>query len=82
MPVDPEDDEAKLAAYVKAKRPPYQMLAAIGAGEKQAVTMFLAGELQMSNPVLPSSVITDADGHVLEVMQGIPTLSQIRKWKR
>lgn len=82
VPVDPEDDEAKLAAYVKAKRPPYQMLAAIGAGEKQAVTMFLAGELQMSNPVLPSSVITDADGHVLEVMQGIPTLSQIRKWKR
>jgi thiol-disulfide isomerase/thioredoxin len=80
VPVDPADDEEKLAAYVQAKRPPYEMLAAIGAGEKQAVSEFLAEELQMVNPVLPSSVITDADGKVLEVMQGIPTLSQLRKW--
>ncbi len=80
VPIDPDDDAAKLAEYVEKRKPPYQMLAEIGAGEKQAVSEFLAQELQMQNPLLPSSVITDGEGNVLEVMQGIPTLSQLRKW--
>jgi thiol-disulfide isomerase/thioredoxin len=80
VPIDPEDDAARLADYVEKRKPPYQMLAEIGDADKQGVNEFLAKELQMQNPVLPSSVITDADGNVLEVMQGIPTLSQVRKW--
>ncbi len=82
VPIDVNDDAAKLADYVAKKKPPYQMLAEIDSEQKQAVTAFLAEALQMQNPVLPSSVITDADGNVLEVMQGIPTLSQVRKWMR
>ena len=82
VPIDVNDDALKLADYVAKKQPPYQMLAEIGADQKAAVQAFLAKELHLQNPVLPSSVITDADGNVLEVMQGIPTLSQIRKWER
>ncbi len=82
VPIDPDDDATKLAEYVEKRKPPYQMLAEIGAREKQAVSEFLAQELQMQNPLLPSSVITDGDGNVLEVMQGIPTLSQLRKWRQ
>jgi thiol-disulfide isomerase/thioredoxin len=81
VPIDVNDDTAKLAGYVEKRHPPYQMLAQIGAGEKEAVQAFLAKALQMQNPVLPSSVITDAEGNVLEVMAGIPTLSQVRKWR-
>ncbi|MFT4549886.1 MAG: hypothetical protein ACI8XO_002085 [Verrucomicrobiales bacterium] len=81
MPVDPDDDAAKLAAYVEKHKPAYQMLVEISNVEKQAVTDFLAKELRMQNPVLPSSVITDADGNVLEVIKGLPTLSQVRKWQ-
>ncbi|MGI9240983.1 MAG: ASPIC/UnbV domain-containing protein [Verrucomicrobiales bacterium] len=80
VPIDPEDDAAKLGEYVEKREPPYEMLVAIDDGEKQAVSEFFARELGVPNPVLPSSVITDADGNVLEVMQGIPTLSQVRKW--
>jgi len=80
VPIDPDDDATKLAEYVEKRKPPYQMLAEIGAREKQAVSEFLAQELQMQNPLLPSSVITDGEGNVLEVMQGTPTLSQLRKW--
>jgi len=82
VPIDPDDDATKLAEYVEKRKPPYQMLTEIGAREKQAVSEFLAQELQMQNPLLPSSVITDGDGNVLEVMHGIPTLSQLRKWRQ
>ena len=80
VPVDPEDDAGKLAEYVTQKNPPYQMLAGLGTAEREAASAFLAGQMQRQNPVLPSSVITDADGNVLEVMAGIPTLSQVRQW--
>jgi thiol-disulfide isomerase/thioredoxin len=81
VPIDVNDDAAKLAAYVEKKQPPYKMLAEISAEEKGKVNEFFAAELRMENPVLPSTVITDGEGNVLEVMQGIPTLSQVRKWK-
>ena len=80
VPIDPEDDDDKLAQYVAEKSPPYQMMAEIGAADRSKIDAFLANELQIQNPGLPSSVITDGDGKVLEVMQGVPTLSQIRKW--
>lgn len=80
VPIDAEDDAAKLAAYVEERKPVYEMLAEIGAGEKEEVVAFLRNELRMRDPGLPSSVITDGEGKVLEVMQGIPTVSQVRKW--
>ena len=81
VPIDVEDDAAKLATYIEKKQPPYTMLAELGAAEKEAVTHYFSNALQTRDLVLPTSVITDGEGNVLEVMQGIPTLSQVRKWK-
>ncbi|MEZ5329134.1 MAG: ASPIC/UnbV domain-containing protein [Verrucomicrobiales bacterium] len=81
VPIDVEDDAAKLATYVEKKKPPYTMLAELGAAEKEAVTAYFSNALQSRDLVLPTSVITDGEGNVLEVMQGIPTLSQVRKWR-
>ena len=80
VPIDPDDDAEKLAGYVEKRKPPYEMLAEMGPEEKQAIADFLAQALGTRSPVLPSSVITDSEGNVLEVMEGIPTLSQVRKW--
>jgi len=82
IPIDASDDPEKLATYVEQKSPPYQMLAEISSEERQGVTKFIAKELGIENPLLPSSVITDSDGNVLEVMPGVPTLSQVRKWSQ
>jgi thiol-disulfide isomerase/thioredoxin len=82
VPIDENDDAGKLAAYVEKHQPAYTMLAEMGVAEKNAVTEFFARAMQVQNPVLPSSVITDGEGNVLEVVRGIPTLSQVRKWRR
>lgn len=82
VPVDVEDDAAKLADYVERRKPPYQMLTDLDTAGKKAVTAFLVRAMHTPDPVLPSSVITDAEGNVLEVLRGIPTLSQIRKWEQ
>ena len=80
VPIDVEDDAVKLAAYVEERQPAYEMLGEIGTGEKEAVVAFLQNELRMREVGLPSSVIRDGEGKVLEVMQGVPTVSQVRRW--
>jgi thiol-disulfide isomerase/thioredoxin len=80
VPIDPEDDDEKLTAYVAGSSPSYEILMGVKVQEKKLVHQFLAAALAVENPVLPSSVITDGEGNVLEVMPGIPTLSHVRKW--
>lgn len=80
VPIDPEDDDEKLAVYMVENSPPYEMLKGLREPEKEAVHQFLATALDDENPGLPSSVIADGEGNVLEVLPGIPTLSQVRKW--
>ena len=82
VPVDPNDDEAKLADYVARHKPPYEMLTDIGNTGKDSVSAFIAEAQQNPNPPLPSSVILDPEGNVVEVLQGIPTVSQVRRLKR
>ena len=82
VPIDPEDDEGKLTDYVTAHVPPYEMLREVSAAEKEEVNELLSNVLKIANPGLPSSVIADSKGNVLHVMEGIPTVSQLRKLKR
>ena len=79
VPIDVEDDPKRLDAYVEKWKPPYRMLTQLGIEEKDAMAVFLSQSMRTESPALPSSVITDSHGRVLEVMQGIPTLSQVRK---
>ncbi len=79
VPVDEEDDAAKLAAYIEKWKPPYNLRTNLSTSERQAVNAFFQNEMNTESPVLPSSVITDRHGRVLDVIRGIPTLSDVRK---
>ena len=81
VPTDPNDTPAMLRKYVAEKNPPYQMLADLSSEEKEHLSSFLAKNMRIESPVLPSTIITDEEGNVLEIMKGIPKLSQVRRWK-
>ena len=57
------------------------MLTGLGSTEKERLSSFLAKNMHIGSPVLPSTIITDEEGNVLEIMKGIPNLSQVRRWK-
>ena len=57
------------------------MLTELGSAEKERLSSFLAKNMRTESPVLPSTIITDEEGNVLEIMKGIPNLSQVRRWK-
>lgn len=82
VPIDPEDDEEKLGEYVARHSPPYEMLRGVPAAKREEVNGFLSDALGIANPGLPSSVIADSEGNVLQVMQGIPTVSELRKLRK
>ena len=81
VPIDPNDTPAMLRKYVAKKNPPYQMLTELSSEEKERLSSFLAKNMRIESPVLPSTIITDEEGNVLEIMKGIPNLSQVRRWK-
>lgn len=80
VPVDPDDDKTKLANYVEEKKPAYEMLFDLSAEEKEKVSEFLEGYLQSEGLPLPTTVITDDEGRILNVATGVPNLSEVRKW--
>ena len=81
VPIDPNDTPAMLSKYVAEKNPPFQMLTELSFEEKERLSSFLAKNMRIESPVLPSTIITDEEGNVLEIMIGIPNLSRVRRWK-
>ena len=79
LPIDEEDDVKKLDKYVAKYKPAYKMFSTITSGQRKRVTQFLAKQMRVETPVLPSTVITDGSGRVLRVMTGIPNVSEVRK---
>ena len=57
------------------------MLTELSFEEKERLSSFLAKNMRIESPVLPSTIITDEEGNVLEIMKGIPNLSRVRRWK-
>ena len=79
VPVDETDDEPKLKTYLAEKDPPYRLLSTLSGAQRAAFAAELARHLG-HDPALPSTLITDAAGRVIDVVQGVPTLSQLRRW--
>ena len=66
----------KLEEWVATNRPPYTMLLGLPAEQPAAVKRLLSERLRRA--ALPSTVIASRDGTVLEVMEGVPTVSDLR----
>jgi thiol-disulfide isomerase/thioredoxin len=77
LPIDDEDDSERLAAYMAKYAPPYELLSGIGSTERLEVADILRRQDQ--SPGLPSTIVTDADGFVLQTYAGVPTVSDLRK---
>ena len=77
VPMDETDTPAKLRAYVERHQPPYELLVDLDPEERRSVARWLVEALHQE--ALPSSVVTDAEGRVLETLTGVPTLSDLRR---
>ena len=78
VPVDPTDISAKLRRYQAAFRPAYRLLKNLTEEERYDVRALL--EKELGTEVLPSTIVTDANGQVLQALRGLPAVSDVRKW--
>ena len=79
VPIDLEDDAAKLEAYAEQWTPAYRLLSDLPADARTEVARFLGEQLRVEEPPLPSTVITDGMGRVVSAKEGFPSLSDIRR---
>jgi hypothetical protein len=79
VPIDEKDDEKKLGTFVDKNHPPYRLLSTLPAAGRAAFLAELT-KLLGREPGLPSSLITDSSGRILDALPGLPTLSQLRRW--
>ena len=79
LPIDVDDDEQKLTAYVEQLKPLYRLRKELSSEDRQALATFLNRHLQTTEPPLPSTVVTDHLGNALQVTAGLPSASEIRK---
>ena len=82
VPVDKSDTPEKLQAYMSTYQPPYKLLADLSATDKTQLRNVLTtgkGASLQSSTSLPSTVITDGEGKVLQVLAGVPTVSDFGK---
>jgi|TARA_B110000879_G_C11168474_1_gene512451 thiol-disulfide isomerase/thioredoxin len=76
LPVDAEDDRSKLQKFQKEVNPPYVILDSMSAGQREAVEALM--KKSFGEHPLPTTLILDDEGNVLESMKGTPSLSQVR----
>lgn len=80
VPVDPEEGDAELAAYVAEISPPYELLQGIG---RRCVDELLeAGREALGGDGVPMSFVLDEGGELRLIRWGAPTLSEIRRLLR
>ena len=79
IPIDPTDDADTLREYEVAHGPPYRLLGNLPTVRRRQVTKFLQHVMQRDELPLPTTILTDGDGRLLLVGQGVPSLSVLRK---
>jgi thiol-disulfide isomerase/thioredoxin len=76
LPVDEDDDVARLDAYVKSYSPAYSLRRRLSREERAKISQTVLETLRVD--VLPASILTDAEGRVLRTQSGVPSVSDIR----
>jgi thiol-disulfide isomerase/thioredoxin len=80
VPIDPEDTEAGLRAWMAEHKPPYELLSRVGEAERAAVKETILAELKQD--AVPATILTGPDGRVLATQWGPPVISRIRELLR
>ena len=76
LPIDENDGEAKLTAYMKDHQPPYELYRTISPTERRVFSESVIERI--GSDVLPATMIVDGKGTVLSVIAGVPTLSDLK----
>ena len=77
VPVDPEDSSAKLADYRQKYQPAYELLDPVTDSERDELKRLITTISEQG--ALPSTLITDQQGRVLDAMGGIPSSSTVAR---
>ncbi len=75
IPIDGKDDTSKLAQYMQEFQPAYELLPP-NEERGRLFTEFVRQKLDSA--ALPFSVVTSADGTIVQVLSGLPTLSELK----
>ena len=79
VPIDLQDSQKKLDAYVAQYEPTYTLL---GKDLMRSLAVLELVKSELGDGALPHSVLLSQDGKVLRVLRGLPTISGIRKLAR
>jgi thiol-disulfide isomerase/thioredoxin len=82
LPGDETEGAEKLRAYVEKNKPPYVLIPELMASERHALKRTLAQTLKSEAEVLPTTIVTSNEGHVLKCFVGVPNASEIAKLSR
>ena len=77
VPVDPEDTAVKLADYRQKYRPAYELLDPVTDAERSKLETLVTSISRQG--ALPSTLITDRQGRVLDAVGGIPSSSTVAR---
>lgn len=80
VPIDENDDAAKLVAYMKKHDPAYELLTTLSQDEIDAVQRTVIEELRVD--ALPAVIATDAEGYVIRTFWAVPSISDVRELLR
>jgi len=77
LPIDENDSEAKLTAYLNEHQPPYELHRSATPNERQVFSESVVQ--QIGSDVLPATLIVNSEGTILAVIAGVPTVSDIKR---
>jgi hypothetical protein len=78
VPIDLEENADVLDEYVAKYQPFYDVLITLPMSERLLVKEHITRTFL--DEVTPASIITDAEGNVLHTMQGVPTISDVKRF--
>ena len=76
VPYDSEETPETFGAWVERYQPPYRILSELSLEQRDAVIKAALDALRVEG--LPAAIVTDAEGEVLLVRWGPPSVSELR----
>ena len=78
VPIDGGDTEAKLSKYLEQNNPPYELSGSWASGDREKFRQLIKQNLEADS--LPATIVTDNKGRVLDIFNGVATVSQLSEY--